>query len=226
MKSYSIVSLAFSAATTVSAHFNLNFPAARGFNEHKLGTFPCGSMDTVSKTRTPWPLNNGEIALTMGHSDAQVQVLIGMGNNPGSAFNTVIKPTFKERGLGAFCIEGIIIPGSLKVVDGLNATLQVITNGEDGGGLYNCADITFSATAKQPSASICKNNTGVTTSPAGTYKSPNLTSISTTSTSNGSSSGNKGSGSGTSGASASISRNWAGLSVVGAFVGFSGLLVW
>ena len=55
-------------ASLASAHFNLNYPAARGFDEDKLGTFPCGSFDTPSSNRTLWPLTGGEIALTMGHS--------------------------------------------------------------------------------------------------------------------------------------------------------------
>lgn len=47
----SILSLAL-VATIVSAHFNLDFPTARGFDEDKLGTFPCGGQDTISTTRT------------------------------------------------------------------------------------------------------------------------------------------------------------------------------
>ena len=42
----------------------------------------------------------------MGHIDATVEVLIGFGNAPGSAFNTVVKRTFSETGLGAFCMTG------------------------------------------------------------------------------------------------------------------------
>jgi hypothetical protein len=41
-------------SSLVSAHFNLNYPAARGFDEDKLTTFPCGGQDTVSTTRTAW----------------------------------------------------------------------------------------------------------------------------------------------------------------------------
>lgn len=68
-----------------------------------------------------------------------MQVLLGMGNNPGSAFNTVIKPTFSESGLGAFCLEGVEIPGGMEGMEGMNATIQVVTNGDEegGGGLYN-----------------------------------------------------------------------------------------
>lgn len=95
-------------ATLTSAHFNLNYPAARGFNEDNLGNFPCGSQDTVSSNRTLWPLSGGSISLTMGHIEANVEVLIGFGNDIGSAFNTVLRQTFTEQGLGKFCMTGSI----------------------------------------------------------------------------------------------------------------------
>ncbi len=64
---------ALSLLSLTSAHFNLDFPAARGFDGDKLGTFPCGGQDTVSSNRTLWPLEGGQIALTMGHIDANVE---------------------------------------------------------------------------------------------------------------------------------------------------------
>ncbi|KAH7418038.1 expression library immunization antigen 1 [Cadophora sp. MPI-SDFR-AT-0126] len=169
--------LALSALTSLAtAHFNLDYPAARGFDEDKLGTFPCGGQDTVSSTRTPFPLSNGQIALTMGHIDANVEVLIAVGNDPGSAFNTVLRPTFKEQGLGAFCMTGIEIPSSLQITEGMNATIQVVTNGDPDGGLYNCADVTFSSTAAAAGTDVCKNGTGVTTGAATVTGNPNVTS--------------------------------------------------
>jgi hypothetical protein len=92
----------------------------------RLGTFPCGGQDTVSSNRTSWPLSGGSIALEMGHIDANVEVLIAIGSNPGSAFNTVLRPTFSEQGLGAFCMTGFRIPSSLNVADGTQATIQVV----------------------------------------------------------------------------------------------------
>lgn len=166
--------LALAALTSLTtAHFNLDFPAARGFDEDKLGTFPCGGQDTVSTTRTPWPLSGGQIALTMGHIDANVEVLIAMGNSPGSAFNTIIRPTFKETGLGAFCMTGFTVPGAM---EGMNATIQVVTNGDPNGGLFNCADVTFSASAKMASSDVCKNASAVTTGAASVMGNPNVTS--------------------------------------------------
>lgn len=167
-------------AAITSAHFNLDYPAARGFDEDTLGNFPCGGQDTVSQNRTAFPLTGGEIALTMGHIDANVEVLIAYGNSPGSAFNTILRSTFSEQGLGAFCMTGFTIPSSM---DGMNATIQVVTNGDPDGGLYNCADVTLSSTASGPATGVCKNATGVTTTVATVTGNPNgTTSSNSTST--------------------------------------------
>jgi len=145
-------------ASVASAHFKLDYPPARGFNEDNLVNFPCGGFDTPSTTRTPWPLKNGSIALDMGHINANIEVLLGLGDNPGVAYNTVIKQTFQETGLGNFCLTGLTIPDGVNVTAGMNATIQVVTNGDPDGGLYNCADITFVETADAPS---CTDGKGV-----------------------------------------------------------------
>jgi hypothetical protein len=175
---------ALAAFTTLaSAHFNLNYPSARGFDEDKLGSFPCGSFDTPSSNRTLWPLSGGEIALTMGHIDANVEVLLGLGSDVGSAFNIILRPTFQEQGLGSFCMTGLSIPSDLNITEGMNATIQVQTNGDPDGGLYNCADITFSSSAAGPASGVCTNQTGVSATTSTVTTSPNLTSSSTTSSS-------------------------------------------
>lgn len=162
-------------ATLTTAHFNLDYPPARGFDEDKLVQFPCGSFDTPSSNRTVWPLTGGSIALTMGHIDANVEVLIGFGNDPSTAFNTILRPTFEETGLGSFCMTGFSLPEGVNVTEGSNATIQVITNGDPDGGLYNCADITFAATIPELASGTCKNGTGVTASAATVSGSPNGT---------------------------------------------------
>lgn len=124
-----------------SAHFKLIYPAARGFDEDVLGTFPCGGQDTVSSNRTSWPISGAPIQLLMGHTQAKVQVLLGLGNDPGSNFNITLVPTFQEQGPNNFCINGntIHIPDDVRslISEGTNATIQVVTNGDPSGGLYN-----------------------------------------------------------------------------------------
>lgn len=61
----------------------------------------------------------------------------------------------------------------------MNATLLVVTNSEDGGGLYNCADITFTSAAV--SSLQCSNGTGVgATSYTGSNVNANGTGSATT----------------------------------------------
>ncbi|CAG8970981.1 hypothetical protein HYALB_00007649 [Hymenoscyphus albidus] len=171
---YSITALV-ALASAATAHFTLGYPAVRGFDEDKLGQFPCGSFDTVSATRTPWPLTGGSIGLEMGHVSSTIQVTIAFGNNPGSSFNTILKRPISQNGLGSFCMTGITLPSNVNVTSGSNATIQVITNGDPSGGLYNCADITFSSTVTEPSSDVCRNNTGVTATVAASQRQPNET---------------------------------------------------
>lgn len=141
----------------VSSHFHLVSPKARGFDEDKLATFPCGGQDTVGD-RTPWPMKGGRIQLNMEDDEAVVQVLLGLGNDVGEHFKIVLHPTVQERGIGYFCLEYLLEPASLGIEDGHNATIQVVTNGDHHGGLYNCTDIIFQTQAR---VMECHNDHGV-----------------------------------------------------------------
>lgn len=152
------------ALLPVSAHFSLRYPAVRGDNEDDLGKAPCGAFDTPSSSRTPVSTSSLAIDLEMGHDQSAIQVLLGLGNNPGNNFNITLLPTFRQEGLGQFCLPEIPIPAGLGIMDGMNATLQVVTNGDPNGGLYNCADVTFSTETVTP-PSQCRNGTGVTANP-------------------------------------------------------------
>lgn len=122
-----------------SAHFTLVYPAARGFDEDVLSTFPCGGQNTVSSNRTEFPLTGAPIQLLMGHTSAKVQVLMALGNDPGSNFEYVLLPTIQEQGPQDFCIGAgaLQFPAGLNITAGMNATIQVVTNGDPSGGLYN-----------------------------------------------------------------------------------------
>ena len=119
-----------------SAHFLKVYPASRGFDDAKIATFPCGGFDTVSKNRTLFPLSGGEISLEMADTSSNIEVLIGLGNNVGNGFNQVIRQTFAQTGEGNFCMTGFSLPTNL---NGMNATIQVVTSSDDSAGLYNCA---------------------------------------------------------------------------------------
>lgn len=80
-------------------------------------------------------------------------------------------------------MTGFSLPDGTNVTEGTNATIQVLTNGDPNGGLYACADITFSSTAPAPGAGVCTNGTGVSVSTASISGNPNETTPSATSTS-------------------------------------------
>lgn len=61
--------------------------------------------------------------------------LLALGNDPGSNFNITLDPTFQILGIGKFCISYLNLPADIK--DGTNATIQIATNGDPNGGLYN-----------------------------------------------------------------------------------------
>jgi uncharacterized phosphosugar-binding protein len=53
------------------------------------------------------------------------------------------------------------------VGEGSQASLQVVTVGDDGSALYNCADIVFTANATALSGDACTNSTGISVATVG-----------------------------------------------------------
>ena len=135
----SIAALALLPA--VLAHFNLNYPTSRGFDEDKEPTFPCGSYDTVSSQRTDFPITGGPIQLKLGHQQTNIAVYLAVGDNPGDGFSTVLYPQFQVSGYGDFCLGDINVPSSLNVSEGTKATIQVITNASGESALYQVSHL-------------------------------------------------------------------------------------
>ncbi|TKX21401.1 hypothetical protein C1H76_6475 [Elsinoe australis] len=153
-----------------AAHWEMTYPQQRQLgNEDNMPQFPCGGANTVTANRTMFPISGAPIQLNMGHTQYNVEVLLALGNDPGSAFNYVIVPTFTQRGPDNFCMGAgaIQFPEGLNITEGTNATIQVVTNGDGSGGLYNCADITFTSTplSTEQYNNNCKNSTGIETRP-------------------------------------------------------------
>lgn len=161
-----------------SAHFQLTWPANRGFVARDAPKFPCGGFDTVKTPRTDFPINNSPIQLTMEHPQTNVAVYIGIGENVNGAYNTVIRRQFTVEVLGSFCVGGISLPSSLNVSDGTPATIQVVTNGDPEGGLYQCADVTLRTASLSQSDynSHCTNQTGSKITAENVQGNPNGTS--------------------------------------------------
>jgi uncharacterized phosphosugar-binding protein len=60
------------------------------------------------------------------------------------------------------CVPKLALPANLPVGEGSQASLQVVTVGDDGNALYNCADIVFTANATALAGDACTNTTGLT----------------------------------------------------------------
>lgn len=221
--------LASSLLGLASAHFQLTWPASRGFDDEKTVNFPCGGFETPSAERQPIPLTGSfPIQLSMEHTGVRGMVVLALGNEPtGDDYTIVLRQPFQETGPENFCIGDVTLPVGLNITEGTNATIQVVTNGDPNGGLYQCGDITFTSTALSQNDynSHCTNSTGVTA----TYISdsstlPNGTSATGGASSSGSASASaSASGSGTA-ASATSSAGGARQTVGAILLGAAGVL--
>ncbi|KAB8294122.1 hypothetical protein EYC80_009570 [Monilinia laxa] len=89
-------------------------------------------------------------------------VNLGLGTNGSSNFNISLTPSpLNVTGKGSLCLKDLDIPADLKAENGLNATIQVVTVGESGSALYNCADITFSTNTSAPDSENCPNTDAI-----------------------------------------------------------------
>jgi hypothetical protein len=121
-----------------SAHFQVTWPAARGFDDTLTVNYPCGGFDTPSTTRQSLPLNGSfPIQLSMEHTGVRGVVVLALGSAPtGDDYTIILKPLFTETGPQDFCIGDVVIPEGLNITDGTQGTIQVVTNGDPNGGLY------------------------------------------------------------------------------------------
>lgn len=119
----------------VAAHFRLTWPPGRGFNVENSVNGPCGGFDEPSAERTQFPIGGGPVQLDIGHPGTNIQILLALGNGDGS-YSIELRPTFFLDGVDEFCAGAVAIPSDLGVTEGSNATIQVITNGDPDGGLY------------------------------------------------------------------------------------------
>jgi hypothetical protein len=120
-----------------TAHFRLDWPTNRGFDPAKAGDFPCGGFNDMKTPRTQFPLNGAPIQLNMEHTQTNIAVYMAVGNSASDlSFSTVLRPQMSQEGLGDFCMGKLSIPSGMNITAGTNATIQVVTNGHSGGGLY------------------------------------------------------------------------------------------
>lgn len=127
----------------VSAHFHILYPTSRNPDQDDdEPNSPCGGYKQ-STDRTPINFPTFPLALELEHDRTIIEVNLALGNDPttGANFNIALQKSFQQQGEGSFCLPSVSIPSGLNITAGQNATIQVITDGEAGGGLYSVSFI-------------------------------------------------------------------------------------
>ncbi|TWU76303.1 hypothetical protein ED733_005650 [Metarhizium rileyi] len=156
---------ALAAVHGASAHFGIKYPswradtlAAENKAKYSQWSYPCGGVKYKAGNVTDWPIGGGSLSLDLHHPWTYVFVNLGLGENTTN-FNVSLTPQFwNVTGKGTLCVEKLAVP--IDVQDGALASLQVVTSGESGSALYNCADIRFKKDAQ--TLSNCTNSKGMT----------------------------------------------------------------
>lgn len=162
------------ASQAVTAHFGLKQPQWRtdtlseeAEEKYSQWNYPCELreifplINTNTYTRkigagvpygegntTDWPLDGGLVELSLHHPWTYLFINLGLGENTTN-FNISLTPElWNATGRGTLCIDKLAVPEG--IADGTRASIQVVTSGNSGSALYNCADIRFSKDAKRP----------------------------------------------------------------------------
>ncbi|KAL5351804.1 hypothetical protein ACLOAV_003665 [Pseudogymnoascus australis] len=139
-------------ASLATAHFDLVFPEWRGdsfADDASQWIYPCANITQENSNRTLWPLDGGSVNIHMHHPWTYYAINLGIGTVE-PALTVALTPELRNTtGNGTLCIPKLSIPAGL-AKEGDNATLQVVAFDNMGAALYNCADITFSSKAVNP----------------------------------------------------------------------------
>ncbi|KAF7890892.1 uncharacterized protein EAF01_010701 [Botrytis porri] len=186
MATFNIIVLLSFLSSIVSAHFSIKYPPPRGNSflpPASQWEYPCANINTT-ENRTLYPTASFPINLDLHHPWTYVFINLGLGINGSSNLNISLTPSpLNTTGSGYLCLSDFDLPSGVTLEDGMNATIQVVTIGESGSALYNCADITFSGNITALKAS--DNSTQCPTTPGITVTTltdaSNTTSTNTTS---------------------------------------------
>ncbi|RMY79218.1 hypothetical protein D0863_00171 [Hortaea werneckii] len=156
----------FLLAQLAKAHFDITYPATRGDSflpPASQWLYPCAGINATTN-RTMWPTTGGSLVLDLHHPFTYIWVNLGLGEEVAS-FNVSLTPNlpYNETGNGTLCLPHVALPEEANVTEGAVGSLQVITVGDSGSALYNCADLMFTSNATLLTAGEgeCVNSTGV-----------------------------------------------------------------
>jgi hypothetical protein len=103
--------------------------------------FSGANVDQTSSTnRTMWPLTGGSLNLDLHHQWTYYFVNLGLGTDYPTFNITLTEQLLNETGIGTLCVPQIVLPVGVRISDGQNASIQVVTVGQSGSALYNVSD--------------------------------------------------------------------------------------
>ncbi|GAK67240.1 uncharacterized protein PAN0_017c5467 [Moesziomyces antarcticus] len=156
-------------ASSAAAHFTLDYPTTRGFDEDKEDDNFCGGFSNVSLPRQPWYYRNGPVQIDSHHDSATVNIYISFDVPTGSesflkTSNGTSVPPLRQnlaiKGEGEFCFHAnassLDVPG-VRVADGTNATIMVEFISVHGH-LYQCSDVSFTSNASVGANLTCTDS--------------------------------------------------------------------
>ncbi|KAK4687375.1 hypothetical protein P7C73_g2732, partial [Tremellales sp. Uapishka_1] len=160
-------------ASSALAHFTLDFPTSRGFDEDTESQF-CGGFNTIN-TRQPFPLGQSPVQIDSHHTLATVVAFVSTSTNPTSFndFNTTSNGTaipfltpFFQISEGEACFDVNMGALGLGLTNGSLVTLQIQFDGGDGN-LFQCADLILLSDYSPPSNETCTVNAATATTISG-----------------------------------------------------------
>ncbi|KAL7414332.1 hypothetical protein BDY24DRAFT_414538 [Mrakia frigida] len=155
----SLVLAALTLLPSTLAHFTLEYPPTRGFDED-LEVNICGGFPTPNPVRTPFSLANTSMAITSHHTLATVSVLISFAEAPTTFYqfsNGTTLPLVKDNfqipeGPACFFVDVGEAINTQTISNGTEATFMVRFSGGDGD-LYQCSDVILLTDYTAPSNS-------------------------------------------------------------------------
>ncbi|RSH85456.1 hypothetical protein EHS25_004852 [Saitozyma podzolica] len=153
-----VIALGASAAL---AHFTLDYPTSRGFDDNNEPQF-CGGFTNV-ETRQPFSLGSGPVWIDSHHTLATVDAFLSVSVDPTSFndFNTTSNGTtipmvtnFFQVNEGEHCWNVNLGALGIGLTNGSLVTLQIQYNGGDGN-LYQCTDLVLLSNYTVPSNWTC-----------------------------------------------------------------------
>ncbi|PWN46688.1 hypothetical protein IE53DRAFT_305706, partial [Violaceomyces palustris] len=139
----------------ISAHFTLDYPESRGFDEDIENDNLCGGFHEVKTPRQPWYYKDGPVEIDSHHDTATVNIFVSFAQDVTSAVNFTqledgtkipsLRQNLQITGQGEFCFHAnasaLSLPGQT-ISNGTLATLMV-EHISVHGRLYQCSDVVF-----------------------------------------------------------------------------------